>query len=339
MQPLVRASLAAAALIVTPRLQAHHSASAFDIAAPLLRLEGVVTEVEWASPHVYVYMELGGEDGERWALEGDAPGAHKRMGWDQNTFRAGDRVVATVSPPRDPDARVGHLMTIAKDDGTEWNYLDLASAFATPSSAGARTESLAGLWEVQIDFNVLFQEPMIQVGVGTYPLTERGQESAKAHSDDTMPTLDCIPWSPPHSMIGGLIAIAIDGDTLTLRESEFGTTRTVHLDLASHEGAEESLLGHSIGSWDDGDLVVDTTHFAEHREGNLTILPSSAERHLVERFSLAADRRSLVYRYELTDPVYLAEPAAFEYRFNFAPEADFEAVPCSTDNARRFLED
>jgi hypothetical protein len=55
-------------------------------------------------------------------------------------------------------------------------------------------------------------------------------------------------------------------------------------------------------------LIVETTNFTENAIGVTNGLPSSTEKHLVERFALAADGQSLLYSFELTDPVYLAAP-------------------------------
>ena len=56
--------------------------------------------------------------------------------------------------------------------------------------------------------------------------------------------------------------------------SEFeGIERIVHMGAESHDGAAISLQGHSIGRWEGDTLVVDTTHFAEHRVGNAMGVP------------------------------------------------------------------
>jgi Family of unknown function (DUF6152) len=334
------AAIAAAAVIVTPRLEAHHSTSAFDMQAPLLTLEGVITRVEWTNPHVYVYMQTDGDAAERWELEGDTPGASKRLGWNRDSFEVGDRIVATAEPPRDPEAHVGHLMSIEKEGGVAWHYLELMGAYLSPPAHPARADSLAGLWQIQLDLNAAFaKEPMILVMQGRFKLTDEGLEGFKAWSEEAMAELDCTPLPPPTATMGDLLAIEIADDTITLSDPEFAITRTIHMNVASHEGASESVLGHSIGSWESGDLVIDTSHFAPHPDGNMGRVPSSSERHLVERLSLAEDHQSLIYSYEYTDPVYLGEPAIFEQRFNFAPDVDVDTVPCSIESARKFLTD
>jgi hypothetical protein len=80
--------------------------------------------------------------------------------------------------------------------------------------------------------------------------------------------------------------------------------RVVHIGLDSHDGAEISNQGHSIGRWEGGALVVDTTRFAPHSSGNRAGLMSSSRKHLVVRFELSSDRTHLTYSYALEDPEY-----------------------------------
>jgi hypothetical protein len=97
--------------------------------------------------------------------------------------------------------------------------------------------------------------------------------------------------------------------------------------------------GHSLARWQDGVLIVETSNFTANPNGITDGFPSSAEKHLIERFALAADRQSLSYSFELTDPVYLAEPLVGEMRWLYRPNVDFKLVPCDPDATRLFLND
>ena len=79
--------LAAAA----PPALAHHSfAAQFDATKPVT-LEGTVTKVEWRNPHIWVYVDVKGEDGAvtPWECEGGAPNALTRLGWTGETLKLG----------------------------------------------------------------------------------------------------------------------------------------------------------------------------------------------------------------------------------------------------------
>ena len=86
-------------------------------------------------------------------------------------------------------------------------------------------------------------------------------------------------------------------------------------------------------------LIVDTSHFGDHRNGNARGLSSGSRKHLVERFELDADGKSLTYRFELEDLEYLAAPVTGEMRWAYRPDLEFAPIACELDNARRFITD
>ncbi|NIW23067.1 MAG: hypothetical protein GWN29_00045, partial [Gammaproteobacteria bacterium] len=113
--------------------------------------------------------------------------------------------------------------------------------------------------------------------------------------------------------------------------------RTIHLDTDSHEGAIPSHQGHSIGRWEGDVLVVDTTHFSDHRSGAARGIPSGAQKRLIERFSLDTDRTSMTYSFELEDPEYLSEVVTGQVQSAYRPDVEFAPIACNLENARRFI--
>ena len=84
-----------AGLTLAVAIQAHHSFSAeFDGSKPVT-LEGVVTKLEWANPHVYFYIDVKDDKGNvvNWACEGGGPGALSRRGWKRGDIKLGDTLV------------------------------------------------------------------------------------------------------------------------------------------------------------------------------------------------------------------------------------------------------
>lgn len=70
---------------------AHHSfAAEFDITRPI-RLSGVVKRMEFSNPHSWIYVDVTTDSGEvqEWAVEGAAPNALLRRGWNRNSLPAG----------------------------------------------------------------------------------------------------------------------------------------------------------------------------------------------------------------------------------------------------------
>ncbi len=81
--------------LTSARAVAHHSfAAEFDGSKPLT-LRGVVTKVEWQSPHIWIYFDVKEPDGTitPWQCEGGAPNALTRQGWTRKTFTIGGEVV------------------------------------------------------------------------------------------------------------------------------------------------------------------------------------------------------------------------------------------------------
>ena len=80
---------------------AHHSVAMYDN-DNLIEIAGTVTRVEWTSPHVFVYLETEGDDGQtvEWSVELDPPVLLRRYGWRQSTVEAGDEIRFTGAPAK-----------------------------------------------------------------------------------------------------------------------------------------------------------------------------------------------------------------------------------------------
>ncbi|HEY9183415.1 MAG TPA: hypothetical protein VIQ99_09460 [Gammaproteobacteria bacterium] len=131
-------------------------------------------------------------------------------------------------------------------------------------------------------------------------------------------------------------SIELADDAVWIRAEYDVTERVAFFDARRPEG--RTVHGHSLARWQDDILVVETSNFTENPIGITAGLPSSNEKHLVERFALDADGQSLLYSFELTDPVYLAAPLIGEMRWLYRPNVDFELVPCDPDATRSFLD-
>lgn len=86
---------ALAAIVVA---NGHHSVSGvFDSEKPF-EINGVVTEVEWINPHIYVHLQVAGEDGSHtiWQLE-TAPTAFMRKAGITKAMLEGDGEPVTVT--------------------------------------------------------------------------------------------------------------------------------------------------------------------------------------------------------------------------------------------------
>jgi hypothetical protein len=89
------AVVAAAALVVlTGPVAAHHSFSAQYDRAKSHTITGTVTKMEWQNPHIYFYVAVKDTAGKEtvWSVEGQAPNGLYRQGWRRDSLKAGDTV-------------------------------------------------------------------------------------------------------------------------------------------------------------------------------------------------------------------------------------------------------
>jgi hypothetical protein len=87
---------------------AHHSFGAeFDQNAPVV-LNGKVIKFEWVNPHSWIhidYINPKTNAHEHWRVEGGAPSALLRRGWDRNTLKPGTDIIVRAFRARDGDTR------------------------------------------------------------------------------------------------------------------------------------------------------------------------------------------------------------------------------------------
>ena len=93
--------LACCACALAP-LAAHHSFSAQYDAAKQVTLEGVVTKISWANPHVFFYVDVkNGDAVVNWACETNGPNGLIRQGWKRDSLKVGDKVKVTAYLAKD----------------------------------------------------------------------------------------------------------------------------------------------------------------------------------------------------------------------------------------------
>ena len=90
--------------LAVPGLLAHHSAAMFDD-AKVLELTGVVKEMQWANPHIWIQVIVDDNGTKKeWSLEGGSPNTLSRRGWRSTSFKPGDMVTVRLNPMKDGTA-------------------------------------------------------------------------------------------------------------------------------------------------------------------------------------------------------------------------------------------
>ena len=110
---------AAALLMATGSLWAHHSEAVFD-KEHLITIQGVVTQNEFRNPHALIHIKVTDANGRvtPWVLHGTPPSAFLAVGWTKDTVKPGDEVTATGFPYKGGEP-VMSWMRMLKADGTE----------------------------------------------------------------------------------------------------------------------------------------------------------------------------------------------------------------------------
>jgi hypothetical protein len=128
--------MAGAALLVATAavpVIAHHSfAAEFDAKRPV-KMTGTVVKMEWINPHSWIHIDVKKADGstERWMVEGGAPNALLRRGWNKNSLPEGTEIVVEGFQAKDGSNRA---------NGRDITFPDGKKLFVGSSGIGAPDE-------------------------------------------------------------------------------------------------------------------------------------------------------------------------------------------------------
>ena len=230
-------------------------------------------------------------------------------------------------------------------------------AFAAPAVAEA---DLAGFWspvfeQPEPDQAMIAKLPpdtvvLDDTGAPEFPRMDFGglklTAAALAHAESWRPedemTLQrvCQPPSIVYS-VQGPFPFEIDQtrDLIVFRYEYYDQVRLIFLDGRGHPGADapHTKMGHSIGRWEDDELVVDTTHIAPSTITN-NGLDHSADIHMVERYKLSPDGKALLATQWFEDPAVLDNNGARFIRWDKRPGQYVLPYECDPSFALEYAE-
>lgn len=101
------------ALLTAQVCLAHHSFATFD-QTKQMTLVGVIKEVQWTNPHIWVQLLVKDPSGRavEWSIEGGSPNALSRQGWKRSSMHAGDAAEIVIHPLKD-GSNGGSLMKVS----------------------------------------------------------------------------------------------------------------------------------------------------------------------------------------------------------------------------------
>jgi len=119
----VFALAAAAAMLSTLPIHAHHSfGGTYDVDRQVT-IQGKIAQVTLRSPHSFLYVEVEEPDGsvQRWTIEGAGAAQFAQQGIEKDAFKVGDPVEVVANPSRSPNSTRGRLLKITRTtDGKSW---------------------------------------------------------------------------------------------------------------------------------------------------------------------------------------------------------------------------
>ena len=130
---LIAAMLAASlGLAAADAAVAHHSFAAEFDAEKTIALNGIVTKVEWANPHVWIYMNVKDPTNGQtvnWGVEFGPPHLLQRRGWRRDTLSIGTVVTVDGFLARNGSNRANAKnVTLASTGGAPGATLDAGSS-------------------------------------------------------------------------------------------------------------------------------------------------------------------------------------------------------------------
>ena len=352
-----------ASLSVAPVASAHHGGGTFD-GSKEIRLTGTFTRLDLVNPHSWIYFDVTGSDGKvsHYRCEMRSATVLRRSGWRPEMFRKGERLSFEGSPDRN-DPNSCYLNTIVFEDGKRVDrYGQLTKRPVTAAKRAPRRPTgepnISGDWAPE---QLVMTDPRGRRGalvplstvsqftpgegriggprggggrggprvVQGAELTEAGEKGAERFAvlfSKENPRMRCETTSIifDWNFDGPVNRITQNRNTVVLQYGQLGFTRTIHMNMAAHPAAiKPSRAGHSIGRWENDVLIVDTAGF---EPGVLSPPVLNSDRlHVVERFSLDADKMVLTRSYVAEDPVY------FKGQFTGSDTIQVADLPYSPD--------
>jgi len=316
-------------VIFSSVVMGHHSHSSLDRNNIQLH-KGVVTKYSWSMPYVFLRIDAPNNNGEvvEYSVELLHPPGMKANGWNADSFKAGDVITWEGAVDKNPNRYYTGLIWAEKNDGTRFSMDGEANETVLPS----------------VDFTGVWVRDTAKFGftyapVKDWPYTDYGQNLVDNFNELQNPQLDCSNPGPPKSttLPYPVKITRPDKNTVLIDYEGADQVRKIYLNSELEPG-EASQLGHSKG-WFEGDVLeVEASNFVADRWGSYTGVDSSAQKNLVERFSIINNGFGLRVEMTLTDPVMFSAPVVIDYYMKKLADRELVKVACTVENSRLYID-
>jgi hypothetical protein len=328
---------------------AHHSVAAEFDTSLTGELEGEITRVWFANPHIRYQLTVTAEDGSttEWELQAGNVTNLARINWTEESLVVGDRVAVAgtlgrngamklaireifdggrqIYPPRNVARRDRQTITASADR----NY-------SYPGSGAARPVDITGpwrndyMWRVTVDDLDPKPTPFTAAGQQLFEATEAWHDYALRCMAPGLPRIFGAPYD---------VDVVDAGSHYLMTHVEHNTPRRIWMDgRQAPEDAPATPMGYSVGRWQGRDLIVETTHLSAAWLDGSGLPMSGDGTRIVERYRVSDDGLSIDRTMTIYDPYY-SEPLV---RQRYSARSDglevSEQAPCDPDSYYRDLD-
>lgn len=324
---------------------AHHSAAAA-FTTNIIEVEGTVTEFNFTNPHIDVFFDVSGENGEvtQWVASGSAANLLRRRGWTAETIQPGQYLRISGREARNgvPMVLLGSIDEIDSSDGSLVRNVEGESGYEEPVGAAPLALTLTdgrpnftGAWTMGPGGGMGMGGGMGGPpggGRAPAPYNEAGTAAQARFDAVSDPAVGCEPpglvrqaGSTPHP-----VRMTQLDDRIVLEYEEYGGRREILLDAPEPDGMEHTNLGLSTARYEGETLVIETSRLLENYtnpNGN----PLSDQTTTVETYWRMDDPNigaALAMEMVITDPGYLTGPQTLQWQKYYTPEYEFIRVDC-----------
>ncbi len=337
----LRLSFVLLALALSLSAQAHHSAAVNYDTSKTIELKGKVVEFKMRSPHSLVVLEVPNKQGqpERWSIETHALPTLRRAGWDHDTLKPGDELKVNAFPNRKGTVRVVNAREFIRPDGTVLGGAAKIDQAKGDEGSNSPLGPIAGRWKPDMFAiaNYHEREPLVT-------LTPAARKVWSAYDVSQSPAKSCTPnnipdiFYPPY-----LYDIQVVGQNVVLKHEVFNITRTVPMSGEFKQAEKTGQFGNARAKIDNGQLIVESNRYTPNPWGlgmaatpiaGAGDVPASAQKKVVERYSVDPTGQVLTVEYTLEDPVNLAKPYTGKQTWKRVPNTTpMYPFDCAKDSA------
>jgi hypothetical protein len=195
------------------------------------------------------------------------------------------------------------------------SFVSASRGLAQAASATAEAPELSGV------FQAIPQDTILPTGLrnsgspGEISLQLEAIKQSKNVDLKEDPARLCLPVGPFRMMARDRAKIELVSEPkmimMFFEDISHGNIRTIHLDRPHPDKVDPSWLGDSVGVWNKGTLVVDTTGFNDRTWLNDSGVQHSPNLRLIERIRPVLQGRFLEFKITAEDPQALTRPYTY----------------------------